>query len=986
MPELSAPRFREFFEALWGYPPFAWQSDLAQRVIEKDASPWPDALALPTAAGKTACIDIAVFALAARARNVNGVVRSSAGRRIFFVVDRRVIVDEAFERATELADKLAQANRGILKEVADVLRQLARGRSEGWERERPLLTFQLRGGMYRSEAWAQSPLQPIVVASTVDQVGSRLLFRAYGRGPGMWPVYAGLVANDSLIFLDEAHCARPFLETLRAVAGYRKVAREPAPVPFFPVVLSATPPQGLADVFRDTSGESTDPRHPLGRRQLANKPASLVPPIRDSGKRGADTFAGALAAHAVELARDDRKAVVIFVNRVATARRVHELLRQGAHDAILVTGRMRPFDKDDAVRDRLSPLSTKFSETRALARPVFVVATQTLEVGADLDFDALVTECASLDALRQRFGRLNRKGRDVASRAAILIRESQANSSDDDPVYGAALARTWAWLGKQAGASRTIDFGIAHLDPRLPQGHELDALNAPSDQALVMLPAHLDALAQTSPTPVPSPDVSLFLHGSRSASSDVHVCWRSDLGVDDPAKEELVKEVLSHCPPASVECVAVPLWRMRRWLCGEIDDDQSSDVEGESPGQNSYANAHGPRRIVRWRGRDDIAVISDPSDLRLGDVVVLPASAGAWRELRDLPVAAPYERPVLDWGDRAFRVLRARALLRMHKELVMAWPVAEEIRNAACALLDDAHRRLDEDPEGLVTELRALLQRLAAQKVPNSWRWLPEVAASLAADRALSKNLFAHPFGGLIARGSRVLPVQQEHPDVFSDEHDATASGTVAVPLAEHLGGVAEFARRFADGAGVADAMAAAIELAGRLHDLGKADLRFQALLRAGQRFVAGELLAKSGTVPQGRAAFERARRLAGYPENGRHELLSVRLAEGADGLLPENPVDSALVLHLVAAHHGYCRPFAPVVDDPQPAAVSFELLGRVWSHDGPTHLERLDSGVAERFWLLTRHYGWWGLAWLEALLRLADHRRSEWEQDRANE
>lgn len=51
---------------------------------------WPRVIGLPTASGKNAIIDIAVFALAVRA--------PEACRRIGFVVDRRVAVDEASER------------------------------------------------------------------------------------------------------------------------------------------------------------------------------------------------------------------------------------------------------------------------------------------------------------------------------------------------------------------------------------------------------------------------------------------------------------------------------------------------------------------------------------------------------------------------------------------------------------------------------------------------------------------------------------------------------------------------------------------------------------------------------------------------------------------------------------------------------------------------------------------------------------------------
>jgi len=187
----TSERFAEFFRAIHGNDPFPWQGRLAKRVCAGD---WPRVIALPTAAGKTGCIDIAVFALACRAKD--------APRRIFFVVDRRIVVDQAYIHAKKLADALLKAKSGILLDVADSLRELA-------GEKRPLDVYALRGGMYRETAWTRSPIQPTVIASTVDQVGSRLLFRGYGVSDSMKPIHAGLVGNDAIILLDEAHCAKP---------------------------------------------------------------------------------------------------------------------------------------------------------------------------------------------------------------------------------------------------------------------------------------------------------------------------------------------------------------------------------------------------------------------------------------------------------------------------------------------------------------------------------------------------------------------------------------------------------------------------------------------------------------------------------------------------------------------------------------------------------------------------------------------------------
>jgi CRISPR-associated endonuclease/helicase Cas3 len=241
--------------------------------------------------------------------------------------------------------------------------------------------------------------------------------------------------------------------------------------------------------------------------------------------------------------------------------------------------------------------------------------------------------------------------------------------------------------------------------------------------------------------------------------------------------------------------------------------------------------------------------------------------------------------------------------------------------------------------------------------------------------------------GGLILVGSRLLPPigdQEELGDTATTEDD-TASATVSVPLDVHNEGVATLVDRFARCCGVPEPQRLALVRAARSHDLGKADQRFQAWLHNGNILAARLapcLLAKSGGFAHGRRERDLARAKSGYPRGARHELVSVRLIESSiDSGAIEPEVDRDLVLHLIASHHGHARPLVPVVEDREPVQVSIVQNGKVLRASSATELHRLESGVAERFWSLVRRYGWWKLAWLESLLRLADHRCSEREQ-----
>jgi CRISPR-associated endonuclease/helicase Cas3 len=226
------------------------------------------------------------------------------------------------------------------------------------------------------------------------------------------------------------------------------------------------------------------------------------------------------------------RVIAVVVNRVALARAVFDYLSDVEADLVLLTGRIRGLDRDALLAKHGQAMLT--GATRG-TRSLIIVATQTIEAGADFDFDALVTQVAPLDSLRQRFGRLNRAGRSINAEAIIIATKNEIAARADDPVYGDRAKKTWDWLVAKAGkppkkTEASLDFGIVALDERLVAEPEvLETLSTEKPQAPILRPTDVLLLSWTAPIPAVDPAIASFLHGPQAGPADVSIVWRADL-------------------------------------------------------------------------------------------------------------------------------------------------------------------------------------------------------------------------------------------------------------------------------------------------------------------------------------------------------------------------------------------------------------------------------------------------------------------------
>ena len=422
--------FNEIFEKLTGNPPLSWQTRLYANHFA-DENSLPAVIDLPTGLGKTM---VMALWLIARATN------RQLATRLIYVVDRRTVVDQA----TDLAERLVK----------------------NWKEKRPFAEdppaiSTLRGQLADYREWTRDPTKPAIIIGTVDLIGSALLFSGYRSSYKRRPREAGLLGQDSLLVLDEAHLSRPFEKLICAIntdGPFQKNDDEKTnSKPMCVIRMSATSgglidskPPFVLQFDADGNLTSEDAKDETTVKRFgASKTLSIVEDAK---------LVETIAKNADKLATDKPGSrIVIFVQTPKLVGDVRKALEKKNKDYVTrmaqLTGTMRGLERDELV-DTERLLGEDQHERRAMRRflependpslgECFLISTSAGEVGFDLNADHMVCDATTIDSFIQRLGRVNRRGEGAAT--IVLVREP-AKLKDGKPIelkgLGLAIANT----------------------------------------------------------------------------------------------------------------------------------------------------------------------------------------------------------------------------------------------------------------------------------------------------------------------------------------------------------------------------------------------------------------------------------------------------------------------------------------------------------------------------------------------------------------
>ncbi|MCQ2974288.1 MAG: CRISPR-associated helicase Cas3' [Bacteroidales bacterium] len=160
--------------------------------------------------------------------------------------------------------------------------------------------------------------------------------------------------------------------------------------------------------------------------------------------------------------------ILIVCNRVKRSQEIFDMIESQYPDIPKMLIHSRFKRKDRIVKE--SDLKNVFNE---MNNACIVVSTQVVEVSLDISFDLMVTECAPIDALIQRFGRINRKRTEstIGSLKPIYVLKPPSEKGDALPYSLEVLDRTFEVLPdgdvmKETEIQGMIDFVYPDIEVR----------------------------------------------------------------------------------------------------------------------------------------------------------------------------------------------------------------------------------------------------------------------------------------------------------------------------------------------------------------------------------------------------------------------------------------------------------------------------------------------------------------------------------------
>jgi CRISPR-associated endonuclease/helicase Cas3 len=591
----------KLFSDLAGNSPFPWQTALLREFI---AEKFPTSISIPTGLGKTSLIALWLIACYIALRED----RSSFPRRLYFVINRRTVVDEATTFAARLLARIEAAETLELAEMKETLLTAA-----AFSEENCIGLSTLRGEFADNEEWRVDPSRPAITIGTIDKIGSKLLFAGYGDSAYTRPTAAALMGISSYVVYDEAHLEPAFSALLESIAHF--IAQEPTPGQQRPfgsfhfTELSATPREGTG--FSLTQEDQHN--ETVQQRIHARKTLTLIP---DS-----DNLTATICAHALQF-EDRAEKILVYVNSPEDAFVVFDELNQkkNAHGRVaLLTGTIRGFERD-LLAEQDPNYRLFLQPDQAVTESIYLVSTSAGEVGADFDADHVTTEGTTLDALIQRLGRLNRRGRTTEARAIVVInakaladeqkkkaaaeakatqiaqkqakkkakaktKKSSSNNGDgNDPdeedeepveqvfVPPQPLACTIEFINSKLAPDGTLDVGPAHISTLIASLSDQERRRCFSSQAdtLPLSEKTFNAYAQTTipyfDLGVPKPEI--YLHGRTEMPAETTVVWRTEAELFDQYQinEEHLKTYYEKNGFRSFERLTDSAWRVREKL------------------------------------------------------------------------------------------------------------------------------------------------------------------------------------------------------------------------------------------------------------------------------------------------------------------------------------------------------------------------------------------------------------------------------------